>query len=212
MQNITDQTLKFYVESNTQTDSDLCEELRSKTFNSMEFPEKISGRCTAQLLKLLINISQARFVADIGMFTGYSALSMAEALPTNGRVITCEINPKAIKFAKQIFAKSSHGYKISIQQIRAIQLLEQVSTPLDLAYIDADKKLYPVYYQKVLEKLKPGGIIVIDNMLWSGDAIKQETDRGKILAQLNSLITKDKRVENLLLAIDDGVQVIRKIT
>jgi len=145
------------------------------------------------------------------MFTGYSTLAWAEALPKDGRVVTCEINPQTTEIAKRYFAESLHGHKIEIKLGPALNSLKLVDGIFDLCFIDADKENYGAYYDRCMELVRPRGLIVLDNMLRGGQVLDPQ-DRGtKAIDELNKRIRKDPRVENVLLPMRDGIMLVRKL-
>ncbi len=188
----------------------LLDELMRETYASMEQPQMLTGHLEGRFLKMMVLTAQAKNVLEIGMFTGYSALCMAEGLPADGRLTTLEIIPKAIAIANKYFARSDHGRKITIVEGPALQSLQTMTGPFDLVFIDADKINYLNYYEAVLSKLKTGGIILIDNVLWSGRVLDPRTDDDRAIAALNDHVAKDQRVDRVLLTIRDGVFFIRK--
>lgn len=210
MINIVHPDIAAYVEAHTQPESDLLQELKIYTYQHLDYPEKLSGLTTGRLLKLLVQISRATQVLEIGMFTGYATLSMAEGLPEHGRIITCETNPRAIDVAKSFFARSPHGNKISVHFAKADDFINTLDTTFDLIFIDADKRSYLHYYEACLLKLNTGGLMVIDNVLWSGYVLAPRDAKDQVLVDLNTHIKNDVRVENLLLSDRDGIQIIRK--
>ncbi len=128
----------------------------------------LSGQLAGGLLQMLVAVTGARRVLEIGMFTGFSAQMMAAALPDDGRIITCDVNPKAIELAKEYFAKGQHAAKIEVREGPALETMKTLEGPFDLVFIDADKGNYANYYQAALPLLAPTGLIVVDNVLWSG--------------------------------------------
>jgi caffeoyl-CoA O-methyltransferase len=171
----------------------------------------VSGRIESALLQMLIHLSQAKDVLDIGMYTGYSALSMAQAVPQNGTVVALESNPQRELQAKEFFSSSEHGNKIKIIMGAALDSLEKFSeSSFDLIFIDADKGNYINYYEKSLFLLRKGGVIVLDNMLWQGTVLAtSDVSSGKV-DQLNKIITSDSRVDNVFLTVRDGIHLVRK--
>lgn len=132
-------------------------------------------------------------------------------MPDDGRIICCETNPRAIDFAKTFFERSPHGHKIEVIFGKAIETIETLDMELDFTFIDADKRNYLNYYRKALEMTRPGGLIVLDNMLWSGKVIQPESDIDDVLVELNKEIAADPNVENIFLTVRDGMNVVRKI-
>ena len=199
-----------YTEKLTCEEPSLLKELSKITYKSQDIPQMISGKVPGRLFNMLTKISSATRVLEIGMFTGYSTLCFAEALPQHGEVITCEIDPNVIEFARPFFDKSPHGKKIKVKPGPAMESLEKVEGLFDIAFIDADKKNYPNYYNLILPKMKKGGLILIDNCLWSGKVLAPDDEETKAIHSLNSLIQEDPRVENILLTIRDGIHLVRK--
>ena len=139
------------------------------------------------------------------MFTGYSALAMAEALPEDGKLITCDVNPATSEIARRYFAESAHGHKIEIKLGPARETLKALKGPFDLCFIDADKESYGDYYDRALDLVRRGGLIVLDNMLRGGRVVSPKDREARTVAALNDRIQKDERVENVFLPIRDGV-------
>lgn len=202
--------LEEYAYSKTSTDGQLLQELTKETYEKMELPQMLTGRLEGRFLKLMVQITSAKRVLELGTFTGYSALSMAEGLPADGEVITCDINPKAIEVAKRYFARSEHGKKITIIEGPALESIAKLKGIFDLVFIDADKENYTNYYEAVLPLMKSGGVILVDNVLYSGEVVDPQSSNGKAIAEMNDHVSKDARVEAVFLTIRDGVYFIRK--
>lgn len=195
----------------TKAEPRLLEELANATRADVPCPQMLCGRLEGRLLKLLTRMTGAKRVLEIGMFTGYSALSIAEGLPEGGKLITCELDPGVIKVARDFFARSPHGSKIEILEGEALMTLRDLRGNFDLAFIDADKENYVNYYQFCVEALRSGGVIVVDNCLWSGGVLNPRSEEDKVIHSLNTIIAQDPRVENVLLPLRDGVNVVMKI-
>ena len=208
--NIVDKSLEKYAFEHTRPEPELLQRLAEETRAKMEHSGMLTGRLEGRLLKLLVQISGARRILEIGTFTGYSALSMAEGMPDDGRLVTCDIDPKARDFAQRYFDASPHGKKIEIFLGPALDTLKSLMGPFDLAFIDADKENYPEYYDVVVELIRPGGLILIDNTLWSGNVLSPHDAESRAIDTVNKRVAKDGRVENVLLTVRDGVQLIRK--
>ena len=171
------------------------------------------GRLEGRFLKLLVAISGARSVLEIGTFTGYSALSMAEALPAGGRVVTCELSPDHAAKAQAHIDASPYADRIEYRIGPALDTIGSLPGPFDLVFIDADKGGYHGYYEAVLPKLSPSGIIVADNVLWSGRVLDPPRDRDadtQAIVAFDDLVAADPRVECVVLTVRDGVTLIRK--
>lgn len=190
----------------------LLQALERYTQRHCDFPQMLIGPHEGALLALLVRLTGARRVLEIGTFTGYSALCMAEALPRNGRLTTCEINPERAAIARSFFKRSPHGRKIKLRLGPALETLADLprSASFDFVFIDADKENYVNYYEAVLPHLRPGGVIVADNVLWSGRVLapKKKTDRA--IVAFNKHVHRDRRVGSVLLPVRDGVYLIRK--
>jgi caffeoyl-CoA O-methyltransferase len=208
---IVDAKLEKYAFDRTRPEPDLLRALAEETHARMRAPQMLTGRLEGRLLKLLAAVSGAKRVLEIGTFTGYSALSMAEGLPDDGRVITCEIEPAHADMARRYFERSPHGRKIEIRMGPALETLASLSGPFDLAFIDADKENYPAYYERTVELIRPGGLILVDNTLWSGQVLKPGDAESKAIDAVNRRIAGDTRVENVLLTVRDGLQIVRKL-
>jgi len=204
--------IEAYAQAHSIPESDLCRALREETQRRMESPQMIVGPLEGAFLKMMVQLVQAASVLEIGMFSGYSALCFAEALPADGRVITCEIDEESATLARQYFSRSSVGKKIEIRMGSALETMRHLTGPFDLIFIDADKINYVNYYRRSLDLLSPQGVILIDNVLWDGDVLKQPAPDEKTAAiqELNRVVATDPRVTAVLVTIRDGVLVVRK--
>lgn len=204
--------IEQYCKDYSLDDTDLLKELSKATWKTEDKPQMLCGSLVGGLLQMLIKISGAKRVLEIGMFTGYSTLKMAEALPADGEIHSCELMEKHIVTAKSWFKKSDVNYKISIHKGEADKSLEEFRAgSFDLMFVDADKTGYPEYYRKGTMLLKKGGIAIFDNMLWSGSVLNPEDDDAKALRETAELIKNDSRLEQLLLPVRDGLMIYRKI-
>jgi caffeoyl-CoA O-methyltransferase len=210
MPNIVPEEIEKYAEAHTQAPDPLFEELREETYRTMSSPGMQVGAVEGRLLRMLVQISGARRALEIGMFTGYSGLMIASGLSEDGELVTCDVDPKAEEVARRYFAKSPHGRKITIRMGPALETIRTLKGPLDFVFIDADKQNYTAYYDAVVPLLSPRGLIVIDNVLWSGKVLapKEETDRA--IVAMNDHVAKDPRVEKVLLTVRDGMMLVRR--
>ena len=209
--NITEPALEAYAEAHTEPLPALLQELIEKT--KREFGERagmLSGQLEGTLLQTLVAISGARRVLEIGMFAGFSAQMMAAALPEDGRLITCDIDPRAISLAKKYFARSPHGHKIEVREGPALETIKMLEGAFDLVFIDADKGNYTNYYEAVLPLLAPGGLIAVDNVLWSGRVLDPQADDDRAIVAFNEHVRADDRVIAVMVPIRDGLTLIRK--
>jgi len=208
--NFIDENIEEYAFDHTSYEGDLLRQLEEETYKKLEIPQMTTGRIEARLLKLLARLVGAKRILEIGTFAGYSALSMAEALPEEGELVTCEIDPEAIIFAKKYFDLSSHGKKITLMEGPALESLKKISGPFDMAFIDADKENYNNYYEAILPLIRSGGLMAIDNVLWSGRVLDPQDKSDKAIHQLNERVIQDERVESVLLTVRDGLNCIVK--
>ena len=189
----------------------------SETVQQLE-QEMLSGHIEGQTLKFLVHLTQAKRVLEIGMFTGYSALAMAEALPDDGEVVACEVDAYVAKFAQQCFSESPSGHKILVKVAPALLTLKQLAAAnemFDLVFIDADKSGYINYVNLLLDTdlLSPNGLICVDNTLMQGQPYLsgESTANGVAIAIFNQTIVDDPRVEQVLLPLRDGLTLIRRV-
>ena len=202
--------IENYVYDHTQIEDDLLWQLELETYDQLEIPHMLTGRIEGQLLKMLVGLVEARRIVEVGTFGGYSAISMAEALPEDGYLITCEVDPVAIKFAKRFFNESLHGGKIILKEGPALDTLKKLPGSFDMAFIDADKENYLNYYEVLLPIIRPGGLIVVDNVLWSGRVLNPKDPSDHAIHRFNQRVMHDHRVEKVMLTIRDGVSLLRK--
>ena len=202
--------LDNYCIETTQSEPDLLIELVEKTYSDMGYPNKLSGKTIGRTLKLLARIAQPKRALEIGMFTGYSALSIAEGMPSDGKLICCETNPKAIEFAQDFFDRSEHGNKITPIFGAALDTIKTLEGEFDFVFIDADKRNYLNYYDAVVPLVRSGGLIIIDNSLWQGRVLSPIENSDIAVNQVNRLIAQDERVENVHLNVRDGLNIVVK--
>jgi caffeoyl-CoA O-methyltransferase len=202
-----------YSEKHTTKETDLLQNLNRETHASILKPRMLSGHLQGRLLALWANMLQPNLILEIGTYTGYSALCLAEGLSEKGKIITIEVNEELKSIARKYFNKSPLVHKIDFRIGDASEIIPTIYETIDLVFIDADKKNYAKYYDLVFEKVRKNGIIIADNVLWSGkvangDKIDKDT---KSLLDFNAKIHNDPRVENILLPIRDGLMVARKL-
>jgi len=191
---------------------------RGETEQQLE-QEMLTGHLEGQVLKMLVRMTGAKRVLDIGMFTGYSALAMAEALPDDGCLVACEIDPYAARFAQSLFERSPHGHKIGVELGAASNTLDQLiadQATFDFAFIDADKRGYVEYYEKLIGSnlLTSNGYICADNTLFLGEVYlseSEQSDTAKAISHFNQVVADDPRTEQVLLPIRDGLTLIRRV-
>jgi caffeoyl-CoA O-methyltransferase len=176
----------------------------------MSAPQMLTGTIEGRFLELLVHASGARRILEIGTFTGYSALSMAAALPDEGRIDTLDIEPRHAEVAQRYFDRSPHGSKITLHLGPAIETIGTLEGEFDLVFIDADKAGYDAYYEAVLPRLSARGLIAIDNTLWSGRVLDPEDEDTRRIAALNDKLAADERVVAVQLTVRDGVTLVRR--
>ena len=184
--------------------------IEANTKKNTAMPEMLCGPLEAAYLALMVRLTGAKKILEIGCYTGYSALAMAEALPSGGKVLSLELDPEHVRIARLGLKRSSAGKKVQVMPGHALSLLPQLKGRYDLVFIDADKLNYPKYYEAALKLGRKGALVLIDNSLWSGEVLKPRSDQAKAIAALNQKIAKDKRVEAVLLPLRDGLTVVRK--
>jgi len=198
-----------YALAHTTEDSPIIKELISASEDDLEYTDMLSGRLVGRLLAILIKVSGAKRVLEVGTFTGYSALTMAEALPGNGQLFTCEYNERYESIARHFFNKSDAGSKIKLVMGKALETIPKLEGSFDFVFLDADKINYPDYYEMILPRLESGGLMVVDNVFWDGDVIHKKGEKAKAIDKLNNMIADDKSVEQVMLTVRDGVTVAR---
>jgi len=208
--NLVNQTINTYSEQKTTNPGRILNHLEQTTKSSLSNSQMLCGKLEGRLLKMLASLVNAKYILELGMYTGYSALSMAESLPAEGKLITCDIDENIKPFAEKFFKQSPHGHKIEIKIGPALETIKDLDYKFDLVFIDADKPAYPDYFNIVLPKVRSGGLIVADNTLLSGDVLNPKSNRAKIMNDFNESLAHDKRVEVVFLPVRDGISLIRK--
>ena len=205
-----DEKIIKYCQEHSHPDSSILKELHAYTFDNEEIPQMISGNMVGNFLQLLIKLSNAKKILEIGTFTGYSAIKMAEGNP-DCEIHTCELMEQHVKTATNFIQKANLEKNIKVYQGLALKTLETFKINyFDFAFIDADKINYLEYFKRSITLIRTGGIIVLDNMLWSGEVISPKDDNAIMLNKTAKFINNDKRVFNVLIPIRDGLMVCYK--
>ena len=208
---IVDEAIEQYAATHSGQEDALYQELQLETYDNMADPQMQVGRLEGRLLKLLTQLTEARLAVEIGTFTGYSGLSIAEGLADEGRLITFDVDPVATEVARRYFYRAGWGHKIELRLGDARERLLEVEGPIDFAFIDADKTGYQHYWDVLVPRMRSGGIIAVDNVLWSGHVLApregQASDRA--IVDFNAKVADDERVEAVLLTVRDGLFVAR---
>ncbi len=200
-----------YALTHTSPLSPLLEEVEAFTLAETSYPSMLTGRVEGRFLQLIIQLANAQQIVEIGTFTGYSALAMAEVLPENGRLLTIEHNPDYAKIARDFFSRSASGSKITLKLGEACEILKSLpDAETDLVFIDADKQNYVAYYRESMRIVRRGGLILADNALWYGRIFDPQDDDSRAMAEFNDLVNREPQAEKLFLTIRDGIYVIRK--
>jgi caffeoyl-CoA O-methyltransferase len=207
---LADERLEEYAEGHSTAPDPLLAELAQETKETMSAPQMLTGPIEGRFLELLVASAGAKRVLEIGTFTGYSALSMAAALPPGGRIDTLDIEPKHAEVAQRYFDRSPHGDKITLHLGPALETIGSLEGEFDFVFIDADKDNYDAYYEAVLPRLSEGGLIAIDNTLWSGRVLDPPDETTKLIAALNDKLAADDRVVVVQLTVRDGVTLVRR--
>jgi caffeoyl-CoA O-methyltransferase len=200
-----------YAAAHTSPMSALLEELGHYTLTKTPYPSMLTGRVEGRFLQLMVQLSGAKKIVDIGTFTGYSALAMAEALPDDGEIVTIECNPEHAGIAQGFFDRSPACRKISLRIGTALEILRNLpDARTDLVFIDADKQNYSLYYMEAMRILRDGGLILADNSLWYGRIFDPKDEESLAIAKFNELVNSDRMSEKLFLTVRDGIYLIRK--
>ncbi|MFZ5472113.1 MAG: O-methyltransferase [Myxococcota bacterium] len=202
--------IEAYAVDHSEKPSALLDKLREETYAKMSAPQMQVGPLEGDFLRLLVRLVRAKRVLEIGMFTGYSALMMAEGLADDGELITCDVDPKAEEVARRYFAQSPHGKKIHVRMGPALKTIQSLQGLFDLVFIDADKENYVHYFEAVLPLVRPGGLIVADNTLWSGRVLSPKEVTDQAIVAFNQKVANDARVEKVLLTVRDGMMLALK--
>jgi caffeoyl-CoA O-methyltransferase len=209
---IVDERVEKYAEGHTTPDGELFERLAEETREKTTAPQMMVGRIEGQFLAALVALTGARRVLEIGTFTGYSAISMASALPPDGRLITCDVDPETTAIARRYMDESGQGDKIETRLGPALETLETLDGPFDIVFIDADKPNYEGYYEAALPLLADDGLLIADNVLWSGRVVEPGGDESTVaIKEFNEHVRSDERVVSVMLTVRDGMTLIRKV-
>lgn len=209
------ESLQQYCDQHTSPESDVLKKLNRHTHANVLQPRMLSGHFQGRLLSMISHMIKPGTVLEIGTYTGYSAICLAEGLSPNGKLITIDVNAEREEVVNRFISEA--GFTHCIQHIigDALNIIKSLPHTYDLVFIDADKQNYLRYYELVLERLNAGGYILIDNVLWSGKVLSENermSDKDtKALHELNEYIQQDTRVENILLPVRDGLMLIRKL-
>ena len=210
--NFISEALDDYAVEHTQTEPELLAQLSRETFQKVLQPRMLSGHYQGRLLSMLSKIIAPKRILEIGTYTGYSALCLAEGLQPGGELHTIDINEELVDLQKKYFDISQYKNEIHPHLGDALDIIPKLSGKFDLVFMDADKPNYPAYFNLIIEKINPGGILLTDNVLWSGkvvEDVKEDDISTLALLKYNKMVAEDKRLETILLPIRDGLSITR---
>jgi caffeoyl-CoA O-methyltransferase len=201
-----------FAEAHTTPSEELLVELAEETRATLPSPQMLTGPVEGRFLELLVFASGARRILEIGTYSGYSALSMARALPADGHIDTCEIEERHAEVARRYIGRSPYAERITVHLGPALETIATLDGPYDLVFVDADKTGYDAYYEAVLSKLAPRGLIAFDNMLQNGRVVDEPdaNEATRAIVALNRKLRDDPRVVCVLLTVRDGVTLVRR--
>lgn len=208
-----DPALDAYCETNSGNEPSYLKELTAETQEKVHMPQMISGHLQGRFLALLSHLVKPKVIVEIGTFTGYSALCLAEGLAKGGMLHTIDIDPYLPEMVDRYIEKAGMQDRITMHHRPALEVIPTLPGPFDLVFIDADKQNYPNYFDAVIEKVRPGGLIIADNVLWSGDVLKpkgEQDDQTRALVEYARRAHHDPRVETVMVPLRDGLLVARK--
>lgn len=206
--------ISAYAESKTNVfQSDVLKELEQYTYNNIEIPQMLSGFLQGQFLSFFSRMIKPKCILEIGTYTGYSAICLAQGLQKDGILHTIDVNKELKDLVSKFIHKAGLEDKVKCHIGNAMEIIPNLNTSLDLVFIDADKVNYSNYFDLVLPKLGIGGYIIADNVLWSGQVVSDEKDEdGEALSAFNDKVHNDSRVKNMLLPIRDGLMLLEKVS
>lgn len=209
-----DEQLSTYAEKHTTAEPELLQKLNRDTYANVLIPRMLSGHLQGRILSMFSHMIQPKRILEIGTYTGYSALCLAEGLTKDGKLITMDINEELEDRVRRYINDSDYSNKIDFHVGNAMEIIPTIEDELDLVFIDADKPNYSNYFDLVIDKLRTGGIIIADNVLWSAKVLDPEQlakdEDTKALHEFNEKMQQDSRVENVLMPVRDGLMVVRK--
>jgi caffeoyl-CoA O-methyltransferase len=199
-----------YAEAHSSPNGELFERLAAETREKSEAPQMMVGLLEGQFLGALVRSTHAKRILELGTFTGYSSISMALALPPDGRVITCDVNAETTEIARRYATEAGVADRIEYRTGPALETIAQLEGEFDLVFIDADKPNYLNYYEATLPKLAAGGVMILDNTLWSGRVADPDEDdeNTRAIRAVNDRVLEDPRVNNVLLTVRDGMNLV----
>ena len=205
--------LDNYVVKHSQDEPELLQQLTRETYQKILQPIMLSGPYQGRVLSMISKLINPKSILELGTFTGYSTLCLAEGLKVDGKIHTIDVNEELVDFQRKYFDKSNYGHQIIQHLGNALEVIPKLDKTFDLVFIDADKTNYVNYFHLIIDKLNSGGVILSDNVLWHGKVIEKldPKDHSTIaVLEYNSLLKEDSRIETVLLPIRDGLTISRK--
>ncbi len=208
-----DKKIMEYVINNSEDEPELLKELAKETYQKILQPRMLSGHPQGRILSILSKLIRPKRILEIGTYTGYGTICLAEGLTDDGKIITIDKNEEIIDFQNKYFEKSGYREKIIQLNGEALDIIETLSDKFDIVFLDADKENYIEYYKSISKKLVKGGILISDNVLWSGKVLEEMSNdlETNILKRFNRLLKNDKKFETIIIPIRDGVSISRLI-
>jgi caffeoyl-CoA O-methyltransferase len=201
-----------YSERHTSQENDLLKRINRHTHAQVMMPRMLSGHLQGRILSMFSNMLRPKRVLEIGTYTGYSAICLAEGLAADGKLITIDINEELEDTVRKYFSESGLGDKIDYRIGNAVAIVPELKEKFDMVFIDADKENYSRYFDLVIDNVNLNGIILADNVLWSGKVLNEKPDKDtRAIVDFNEKVSKDARVESVLLPVRDGIMMLRKV-
>ncbi len=213
MSDIVNNKIEDYIRKNSSKEPEILKDLNKETYLKVLNPRMLSGHIQGRFLSIITKLIKPKKILEIGTYTGYSAICMAEGLIEKGIIHTIDINEELVSIQNKYFAKSKCNNSIIQHVGDARNIIKSINEKFDLVFLDADKENYIEYYELVIEKVKKGGLIIADNVLWTGKVVEPKKDDDELtqyLIDFNKMINEDDRVENIILPLRDGLNVILK--
>ena len=213
MSDIVNNKIEDYIRKNSSKEPEILKDLNKETYLKVLNPRMLSGHLQGRFLSIITKLIKPKKILEIGTYTGYSAICMAEGLIENGIIHTIDINEELVSIQNKYFAKSKCKNSIIQHVGDARNIIKSINEKFDLVFLDADKENYIEYYELVIEKVKKGGLIIADNVLWTGKVVEPEKDDDELtqyLIDFNKMINEDDRVENIIIPLRDGLNIILK--
>jgi len=205
--------IEKYIIDHSEPESELLASLNRETHHKILMPRMLSGHLQGKILEMISKMISPSYIVEVGTYTGYSALCLAQGLTENGQIHTIEINDELENIIRKYFEKSEHRTKIHLHIGNAKEIIVKLRNSIDLAFIDGDKREYIRYYQLLIDKVRSGGFILADNVLWGGkvaEPLGNNDEYTKGILEFNNYVHNDSRVENVVLPVRDGIMLIRK--